>query len=78
MSVPFQSAFYNPGQFAPSEGSWYNTPYGTLARQQNLPQAFYAYGRQQGIPDDQSVQPAVPAIQQRFRGGNHGEPLHHY
>lgn len=54
MSVPFQSAFYNPGQFAAPDGNWYNTPYGTLMRQQNLPQAFYAYGRQQGIPDDQS------------------------
>lgn len=54
MSVPFTSSFYNPGQYAPSEGSWYNTPYGTMVRQQNMPQAWYAYGRQQGIPDDNS------------------------
>lgn len=52
MSVPgSQSTFYNPGQYAAYDQNWYNTPSGRQIREQNLPQAWYSYGRQQGIPD---------------------------
>lgn len=58
MSVPFQSAFYNPGQYAPFDANgqnWYYTPYGTQSRELNLQNAWYAYNRQNGIPDDNSA-----------------------
>ncbi len=58
MSVPssYTSAFYNPGQYAdPTYGNYYNTPLSNQLREQNMSAAWYAYGRQLGIPDDQSA-----------------------
>jgi hypothetical protein len=57
MSIPsaYTSGFYNPGQYAAPDQNWYNTPMGNQQREQNMTAAWYAYGRQLGVPDDQSA-----------------------
>lgn len=58
MSVPFQSNFYNPGDYAGfdvNNQNWYNTPYGTNIRELDLQNAWYGYLRHEGVPDDDSA-----------------------
>lgn len=52
----YLSPFYNPGQYVdPNYGNYYYTPMGTQQREQNMPAAWYAYGRNLGIPDNNSA-----------------------
>lgn len=49
--------YWSPNQWSdPNTGqSWSDTQYGDIMREQNLPVAYYRYGRELGIPDDGSA-----------------------
>ncbi len=48
------SNYWSPGSSVTGAYDWGNTPWGSSIMEQNKDVAFYRYGREIGVPDDQS------------------------